>query len=94
MTSALPHPIQTTVRSPPIAAVQSASRYLLLGRESRTGGTVDEGFLDLLSVVARASELIRAGYAVDIQSPTGLPPHPSRLTPQQSTGGTTVATDS
>jgi hypothetical protein len=55
-------------RSPPIAAVQSAGRYLLRGQHSRTGREVNEGFFDLLSVVARASDLISAGYAIDIRS--------------------------
>ena len=53
---------------PPIAGLQPGSRYLLQGQHSRTGRTVGEGFLDLLSVIARANELITAGYAIDIRS--------------------------
>lgn len=60
-------------RSPPIAAVQSNGRYLLWGQHSRSGNAVDEGFLDMQSAVTRASELIEAGYAIDIWSPTAAP---------------------
>jgi len=55
-------------RSPPIAAVRPGGRYLLRGRHLGTGRAVGEGFFDLLSVVGRASELISAGYAIDIRS--------------------------
>lgn len=56
-------------RSPPMAAFPLAGRYLLSGRHSPSGGTVDEGHVDLLSVIVRGTELIRLGYAIDIRSP-------------------------
>jgi hypothetical protein len=54
----------------PIAAVQG--RYLLQGRHSRAGNAVAESFTNLNSAVSRASELIRAGYDIEIWSPTSL----------------------
>ena len=59
-------------RSPPMAAVLPAGEYLLCGRHVPSGGTVNEGHVDLLSVVARGAELIRAGYDIDIRSRCGL----------------------
>jgi hypothetical protein len=56
--------------APPIAAVQG--RYLLKGQHSPTGTAVAESFTNLNSAVIRASELIRAGYVIEIWSPTSL----------------------
>jgi hypothetical protein len=53
----------------PIAAVEG--RYLLQGH-SRAGNAVAESFTNLNSAVSRASELIRAGYLIEIWSPTSL----------------------
>ena len=55
---------------PPIATVQG--RYLLQGQHSGTGNAVAESFTNLNSAVIRASELIRAGYVIEIWSPTSL----------------------
>jgi len=56
--------------APPIAAARG--RYVLQGQHARTGQPVAEGFASLSSVVIRASELIGAGYVIDIWSPTSL----------------------
>lgn len=56
-------------RSPPMAAFPVAGRYLLSGRHAPSGGTVDEGHVELLSVIARGTELLRLGYSIDIRSP-------------------------
>ena len=57
----------------PIAAVHSNRRYLLQGQHSRTGKTLTEGSLSFQGAIHRASELIRAGYAIEIWSPTDIP---------------------
>lgn len=54
----------------PIAAVQG--RYLLQGMHSRTGNAVAESFTNLNGAVSRASELLKAGYVIEIWSPTSL----------------------
>jgi len=56
--------------APPIAAVHG--RYLLQGRHPRGGHAVAESFTNLKSAIIRASELIEAGYAIEIWSPTSL----------------------
>src|SRR3954451_18886662 len=56
--------------APPIAAAQG--RYVLQGQHSRTGQPVAESITNLSSAVTRASELIGAGYVIDIWSPTSL----------------------
>jgi hypothetical protein len=54
----------------PIAAVQG--RYLLQGQHSQAGRAVAESFANLKSAIIRASELIGAGYTIEIWSPTSL----------------------
>jgi hypothetical protein len=56
--------------APPIGAAQG--RYVLQGQHSRTGLPVAESFMNLSSAVIRASDLIGAGYVIDIWSPTSL----------------------
>jgi hypothetical protein len=58
--------------APPIAAAQG--RYVLQGQHSRTGQPVAESLTNLSSAVIRASELIGAGYVIDIWSPTSREP--------------------
>ena len=55
---------------PPIAAVQG--QYVLQGQHSAAGNAVAESFTTLRSAVVRASELIKAGYAIEIWSPASL----------------------
>ena len=54
----------------PIAAVQG--QYLLQGQHLAAGNAVAESFTTLRSAVVRASELIGAGYVIEIWSPTSL----------------------
>ena len=54
----------------PIAAVQG--QYLLQGQHFAAGNAVAESFTTLRSAVIRASELIKAGYVIEIWSPTSL----------------------
>ena len=54
----------------PIAAVQG--QYLLQGQHSAAGNAVAESFTTLRSAVIRASELIEAGYVIEIWSPASL----------------------
>src|SRR5215212_4465027 len=63
--------------APPIVAARG--RYVLQGQHSRTGQPVSESLTNLSSAVTRASELIGAGYVIDIWSPPSLEsPSPSR----------------
>ena len=54
----------------PIAAVQG--QYLLQGQHFAAGNAIAESFTTLRSAVIRASELIKAGYVIEIWSPTSL----------------------
>jgi hypothetical protein len=54
----------------PIAAVQG--QYLLQGQHFAAGDAVTECSTTLRSAVIRASELIKAGYVIEIWSPTSL----------------------
>ena len=54
----------------PMAAVQG--RYLLHGQHLSGGTAVAESFTAFKSAVIRASELIRAGYAIEICSSPSL----------------------
>ena len=54
----------------PIAAVQG--QYVLQGQHSTAGNAVAESSTTLRGAVVRASELIKAGYVIEIRSPTSL----------------------
>ena len=54
----------------PIAAVQG--QYLLQGQHFTAGDAVTECSTTLRGAVVRASELIKAGYVIEIWSPTSL----------------------
>jgi len=54
----------------PRAAVQG--QYLLQGQHLSAGNAVAESFTTFKSAVIRASELIRAGYAIEICSSPSL----------------------
>ena len=60
------------LQSPPMPIAAVKGRYLLQGRHSRAGNALAESFTNLNSAVSRASELIRAGYVIEIWSPTSL----------------------
>ena len=56
--------------APPIAAARSP--YFLQGQHARSGEAFAGSFTNLKTTVTRASELIRAGYVIEIWSRTSL----------------------
>ena len=61
---------------PCLAAVAAQQgRYLLQAQHSKTGTAIIESFAALSSVVARGSELIKAGYRTEIWSPVSAEKH-------------------
>jgi hypothetical protein len=47
---------------------ETPAGYLVQAQHPETGETAEESFVDIKDAIARAAELIRAGYSVEISS--------------------------